>query len=65
MPVEHISFYLKPSGFFDASPARDVPPGNGSRNYAHSTGIIIDNDQLPNSVNKGINCCSNGIVNKN
>ena len=26
MPVHHIGFKLKPSGFFDRNPALDVPP---------------------------------------
>ena len=30
MPAEHISFHIKPSGFFESSPAMDVPRGNGS-----------------------------------
>lgn len=27
MPVEHIGFMLQPHGFFNCSPAVDVPPG--------------------------------------
>ncbi|KAM0011391.1 putative primary-amine oxidase [Helianthus debilis subsp. tardiflorus] len=27
MPVEHIRFMLQPHGFFNCSPAVDVPPG--------------------------------------
>jgi primary-amine oxidase len=27
MPVDKVSFWLKPSGFFDRNPALDVPPG--------------------------------------
>jgi len=27
MPVDRVSFWLKPSGFFDRNPALDVPPG--------------------------------------
>jgi primary-amine oxidase len=30
MPVERIGFCLKPVGFFDQSPALDVPPAPGS-----------------------------------
>jgi Cu2+-containing amine oxidase len=26
MPVERVSFELKPENFFDSSPAMDVPP---------------------------------------
>jgi primary-amine oxidase len=26
MPVDTVSFWLKPSGFFDRNPALDVPP---------------------------------------
>ena len=27
MPVDRVSFWLKPAGFFDRNPALDVPPG--------------------------------------
>jgi primary-amine oxidase len=27
MPVDKVSFWLKPFGFFDRNPALDVPPG--------------------------------------
>ena len=29
MPVDTVSFWLKPSGFFDRNPALDVPPAHG------------------------------------
>jgi primary-amine oxidase len=29
MPVDTVSFWLKPDGFFDRNPALDVPPGHG------------------------------------
>jgi primary-amine oxidase len=29
MPVDTVSFWLKPSGFFDRNPALDVPPSHG------------------------------------
>jgi primary-amine oxidase len=29
MPVDTVSFQLKPYGFFDRNPALDVPPANG------------------------------------
>ena len=28
MPVGHIGFMLKPSGFFDGNPALDMPPSS-------------------------------------
>jgi primary-amine oxidase len=31
MPADTVSFWLKPSGFFDRNPALDVPPGPGHR----------------------------------
>jgi primary-amine oxidase len=30
MPVDTVSFWLKPVGFFDRNPALDVPPSNGA-----------------------------------
>jgi primary-amine oxidase len=30
MPVDTVSFWLKPDGFFDRNPALDVPPGPGA-----------------------------------
>jgi primary-amine oxidase len=30
MPVDTVSFWLKPVGFFDRNPALDVPPANGA-----------------------------------
>jgi primary-amine oxidase len=30
MPVDTVSFWLKPVGFFDRNPALDVPPTNGA-----------------------------------
>ena len=30
MPVDKVSFWLKPVGFFDRNPALDVPPSNGA-----------------------------------
>ena len=30
MPVDTVSFWLKPFGFFDRNPALDVPPTNGA-----------------------------------
>ena len=30
MPVDTVSFWLKPFGFFDRNPALDVPPGSHS-----------------------------------
>jgi primary-amine oxidase len=30
MPVDTVSFWLKPDGFFDRNPALDVPPGHGA-----------------------------------
>jgi primary-amine oxidase len=30
MPVDTVSFWLKPFGFFDRNPALDVPPANGA-----------------------------------
>jgi primary-amine oxidase len=29
MPVDSVSFWLKPLGFFDRNPALDVPPSDG------------------------------------
>jgi len=29
MPVDTVSFWLKPAGFFARNPALDVPPGPG------------------------------------
>jgi primary-amine oxidase len=29
MPVDRVSFWLKPDGFFDRNPALDVPPAHG------------------------------------
>jgi len=37
MPVSYIGFMLKPQGFFDASPAMDVPPAPEKSNCCHST----------------------------
>jgi primary-amine oxidase len=28
MPVDTVSFWLKPAGFFDRNPALDVPPSH-------------------------------------
>ena len=39
MPAEHLSFHLKPSGFFSCSPAADVPTGNGSVSVALPNGL--------------------------
>jgi primary-amine oxidase len=30
MPVDTVSFWLKPFGFFDRNPALDVPPATGA-----------------------------------
>ena len=30
MPVDTVSFWLKPVGFFDRNPALDVPPADGA-----------------------------------
>jgi primary-amine oxidase len=30
MPVDTVSFWLKPVGFFDRNPALDVPASNGA-----------------------------------
>jgi primary-amine oxidase len=38
MPVETVSFWLKPAGFFDRNPALDVPPtSNGHCHNPHDT----------------------------
>ena len=36
MPVDTISFWLKPFGFFDRNPALDVPPQPGSGDHCHT-----------------------------
>ncbi|MEJ7894040.1 MAG: hypothetical protein WKF94_15525 [Solirubrobacteraceae bacterium] len=35
MPVTHIGFKLKPSGFFDGNPALDMPPSAAGSHCAH------------------------------
>jgi len=35
MPTAYIGFLLKPSGFFDANPANDVPPSPGASTQHH------------------------------
>ena len=35
MPVSYIGFHLKPVGFFDRSPALDVPPSHNSETCSH------------------------------
>jgi primary-amine oxidase len=35
MPVDTVSFWLKPVGFFDRNPALDVPPSNGACHEHH------------------------------
>ena len=34
MPVDTVSFWLKPAGFFDRNPALDVPPAPGHASHA-------------------------------
>ncbi|CAN4076954.1 unnamed protein product [Withania somnifera] len=46
MPVEHIGFMLQPHGFFNCSPAVDVPPPSGCDSESR------DNDVTENSVAK-------------
>ena len=36
MPVGHIGFMLKPSGFFDGNPALDTPPSAAGGGHCHS-----------------------------
>ena len=35
MPVSHIGFKLKPSGFFDGNPALDMPPSADHKSCSH------------------------------
>ena len=35
MPVSHIGFKLKPSGFFDGNPALDLPPSADHASCSH------------------------------
>ena len=35
MPAAYIGFLLKPSGFFDANPANDVPPSKPEHRKSH------------------------------
>jgi primary-amine oxidase len=35
MPVSHIGFKLKPSGFFDGNPALDLPPSADGASCSH------------------------------
>jgi primary-amine oxidase len=37
MPVSHIGFKLKPSGFFDGNPALDLPPSADGASCSHHT----------------------------
>jgi primary-amine oxidase len=38
MPVDTISFWLKPVGFFDRNPALDVPPSHAACHGAGGAG---------------------------
>jgi primary-amine oxidase len=35
MPVDTVSFWLKPFGFFDRNPALDVPPSSAACHSSH------------------------------
>ncbi|XP_055820033.1 diamine oxidase [copper-containing] 1, peroxisomal [Solanum dulcamara] len=57
MPVEHIGFMLQPHGFFNSSPAIDVPPPSGCDSESR------DNDVTENSSNVAKHT-TNGLIAK-
>lgn len=76
MPVERISIHLKPSSFFEKSPAFDVPPSDQRDNQSrlHQQPHATTNGVNGNGVNgNGVNghgangsvngCCSTGEAN--
>ena len=56
MPVERVSFSLKPFGFFDSNPSLDVPPPGGHAEPEHGEGAPRpwrDKDSTPLSARAG------------
>ena len=39
MPAEHVGFFLKPFGFFDANPSLDIPVGRNMSSREHGVPI--------------------------
>lgn len=39
MPAEHVGFFLKPFGFFDANPSLDIPVGRNMSSREHGVAI--------------------------
>ena len=39
MPAEHVGFFLKPFGFFDANPSLDIPIGRNMSSREHGVPI--------------------------
>lgn len=39
MPAEHVGFFLKPFGFFDANPSLDIPVGRNMTSREHGVPI--------------------------
>ncbi|GLU13182.1 hypothetical protein SLE2022_298270 [Rubroshorea leprosula] len=57
MPVEHIGFMLMPHGFFNCSPAVDVPPNSCEMEAK-------DSDLKDNGLSKSITCLCEKALNK-
>ncbi|OIW17741.1 hypothetical protein TanjilG_29091 [Lupinus angustifolius] len=53
MPVEHIGFVLVPHGFFNCSPAVDVPPSQCEMDSKYNNGVK-DNNGGPKQIQNGL-----------
>jgi primary-amine oxidase len=59
MPVEVTGFTLKPSGFFNANPALDIPPGKNAASQLNGSTEANGHVQANGATNGvGATCCS-------